>query len=124
MLYNKNIILNILNNTFSDEIEAFVQKCVLEMDEEELETFFEQEVDYAFFDEIEQIVIVDFEIESENDTEKSISGTLEISANIDGYIHWDDEAIYVGSTIITLGLLYDFQIQGKRYVDLYLEYLY
>lgn len=124
VLYNKNIILNILNSTFGDEIEEYIQNCVVEMDSNELKEYFEQETDYAVLDVLEQMVVQDFEVELDEENKELISGTLEISAEIDGYVHWEGEEIYIESAAVTIGLLYEFHAENEQYTDLYLEYLY
>ena len=50
VLYNKNIILNILGSAFGDELEMYVYNYILQMKSEELEPYFGVEVDYALFD--------------------------------------------------------------------------
>lgn len=123
-MYNKNIILNILNNTFGDEIEEYVQNCVVRMESDELEEYIGQEVDYAILDRVTQMVVQDFEIVIEGENQELISGTLEVFAQIDGWVHWDCEEIYIESIILPIGLLYEFHAENDKYANLYLEHIY
>lgn len=44
-LYNKNIVLNILSNIFGEQIEDYVQNCVIRLENNILEKYFNTEVD-------------------------------------------------------------------------------
>lgn len=47
-LYNKNIVLNILSNIFGEQIEDYVQNCVIRLENNILEKYFNTEVDFAW----------------------------------------------------------------------------
>lgn len=123
-MYNKNIILNILSNIFRIEIETYIQKCIMCMEKEELEECFEEEVDYAMLHFLHQIIIENYEIETENENQEIVSGTVEVEAEIDGFSFEEEKSVYKDSTEITIGLLYEFHSSNGEYKDLYLEYLY
>lgn len=124
MLYNKNIILHILSSKFGDKIETYIQDCIVRMESNELGIYLGQEADYAVLDTIVQMTVQDFETETEEEKQTAISGTLEVLADISGYVHWDDEEIYVGNSIVTIGLLYEFYAENDEYTNLYLEHIY
>ena len=42
-LYNKNIVLNILSNIFGEQIEDYVQNCVIRLENNILEKYFNYE---------------------------------------------------------------------------------
>lgn len=123
MLYNKNIILHILSGKFGDEIESYIQDCVMRMDSDELELYFKQELDYAVLDMINQMTVQNFEIEMDGEAQATISGILEVLADINGYVHWDNEEIYVGSAVVIIDLLYEFHTENEEYTNLYLEHI-
>lgn len=125
MLYNRNIVLDILRSNFWDPIEEFTNRCIMDMNGMELERFLEYTVDYANLDFITEMKVIDYEVEKEEDSSgESVSGTLEVSAEIDGYTHWDGEDILSDSGEITLGFSFNFYVEEGKYSDLELEYLY
>ena len=123
-LYNKNIILNILVNTFGKDIETYVQDCIDKMEIEEIEEYFDQDIDYAVLAMINQMLVEDYEVEGGEGNQQIISGTLEVKAEIDGWSKWEEIEVFKESAEIPIGLLYEFQVKDKKFSDLYLEYLY
>ena len=129
MLYNKNIIMDILQRNFWDEIESNVEKCVMRMKDSEIESIFNYEysIDFAMVDCIEEMDIQDWNAE-ESQWEKgtqTVSGTLDILAQIEGYKYWDGEHIPVGTAGINIGFFFQFECQGKEKFDnLELEHIY
>lgn len=123
MLYNKNIILELLRRDFWDEIESFVDHCVLDMDEEELNMLFEADVDYAVLDYIERMRVVNYDISKEEESD-TVSGAVDITADIDAYRRWDGESIHVGSGVVGLGLSFEFTVVEDSGQGLELEWLY
>lgn len=123
-MYNKNIVLNILVNTFGKDIENYVQNCINEMDIEELEEYFNQDIDYAVLNVIDQMIVENYEVEAEGEMQQTIFGTLEVKAEVDGFAKWEGVEIFKSSSEMTLELLYEFHAEDRRYKNLYLEYLY
>lgn len=122
-MYNKNIILNILGGIFGDEIETYVQNYILQLGSEELEAYFEREVDYAVFNRFDRLVVESYEVKSEGEYGDLISGVLEARSKMDAFVRSEEEAVYKGSMILPVGLWYEFRVRNKIYTDLYLEYL-
>lgn len=123
-MYNKNIILNILVNTFGKDIETYVQDCIDKMEIEEIKEYFDQDIDYAVLAMINQMLVEDYEVEGGEGNQQIISGTLEVKAEIDGWSKWEEIEVFKESAEIPIGLLYEFQVKDKKFSDLYLEYLY
>ena len=122
MLYNNNIVLNILSTIFEKEIEDYVQDCVIEMDSQELEEYFEREVEYAILSFLRQIIVEDYKIEV-RENQEIISGTLEVIGEMEGFCFWDEEVPGERATLF-LEVLYEFYAENGKYKDLYLEQLY
>ena len=123
-MYNKNIILNILVNTFGKDIEAYIQNCIDKMDIEELEEYFDQDIDYVVLDMINRMIVDNYEVESDAAEQQTIFGTLEVQAEVDGFVKWEGKEIFKGNSEMILELLYEFHVEDRIYKDLYLEYLY
>ena len=121
MLVNKNIILEILNSSFSKEIESTIIDTVMDMDSYDLEEYFQDEVDYASLNSINDIHIENYEIDEE---EQMVSGELTVMVSIDGYVYINGETLCTNSCDIQLGFIYQFSADGETYSDLELEHIY
>lgn len=84
-LYNKNIVLNILSNIFGEQIEDYVQNCVIRLENNILEKYFNTEVDFAWMSTLNQMVVENYNIDLANN-EEIISGNLKVQAQIDGFV--------------------------------------
>lgn len=80
-LYNKNIVLNILSNIFGEQIEDYVQNCVIRLENNILEKYFNTEVDFAWMSTLNQMVVENYNIDLANN-EEIISGNLKVQAQI------------------------------------------
>ena len=123
-LYNKNIVLNILSNIFGEQIEDYVQNCVIRFENNILEKYFYTEVDFAWMSTLNQMVVENYNIDLANN-EEIISGNLKVQAQIDGFVLEEKEGgfRYKDSVMLPLTLLYEFHVKNQEYRDLYLEYL-
>ena len=123
-LYNKNIVLNILSNIFGEQIEDYVQNCVIRLENYILEKYFNTEVDFAWMSTLNQMVVENYNIDLANN-EEIISGNLKVQAQIDGFVLEEKEGgfRYKDSVMLPLTLLYEFHVKNQEYRDLYLEYL-
>lgn len=126
MLYNKNIVLDILSSNFWDSIEDFTNGCVMDMSSIDLDGVFEYMTDYAALDSITEMKVTDYEAEKEEGDifKELISGILEVSADIEGYAHWDGEDILIDHGEVVLGFSFSFYAEKGEYTDLDLGYLY
>ena len=91
MLFNQNIISEILRSSFGDKIEAFTDDCVMELDDYELAYLFEETVDFAILYGIDEIEVEEYRVEEEGEGQK-VSGTLEIMAVVDGFERIEEES--------------------------------
>ena len=123
-LYNKNIVLNILSNIFGEQIEDYVLNCVIRLENNILEKYFNTEVDFAWMSTLNQMVVENYNIDLANN-EEIISGNLKVQAQIDGFVLEEKEGgfRYKDSVMLPLTLLYEFHVKNQEYRDLYLEYL-
>lgn len=98
MLFNKNIILEILRRRFSFEIENFVDACVSGFDNYELECMFDKEIDFAILNNIDEMKVEEFSVENE-DNIQYVDGIFEVTIFMDGYQDEELENIYVSSIV-------------------------
>lgn len=123
MLFNKNIVLEILRSNFAEEIGRCVEKCVESLDDLELESIFESAVDFAALDVIEEMEVEDYTVEKEDD-ELYVEGTFEVVVSVDGYERINDETVYKDSGTVQFGIGFSFYIENGKYSEIELEYLY
>lgn len=123
MLFNKNIILDILRRNFSFEIENFIEVCVSRFDEFELECIFDEEIDFALLNNIDEMTVEDFAVENDENAQY-VDGVFEISIFIDGYRTEELENYYVASIETVIGIGFAFNVEDDCYSDIDLEYLY
>ena len=114
MHYNKNIILEILQSNFGAEIESFVDCYVMDMDPGQLAGAFEQTVDYAVLDTIDEMDVVNFHVEKDITDEEMMDGIFYVLAMLEGYAYWGGEHVFVGSEEIELDFHFSFlKFNGK-----------
>lgn len=123
MLFNKNIILEILQSDFGEQVDTMIESCVMDMEACDLDSILEYSADYALLDEIEEMTVTEYDAEEEYD-QTSVRGILEVKAMITGYTHWDGEEIRVDDGIVTLGIGFCFDTDGTNHSNLQLEYVY
>lgn len=109
MLLNKNIVFEIIDTNFMDDVTACCEESVLRMDEEELGDYFEEYADKACLETIYDINVENYEDDVFDGTQ-TVEGLLEIAALINGYADWGDEAEYIGDAEVILGFSFSFQI--------------
>lgn len=112
MLLNKNIVFEIIDANFIDDVTACCEESVLRMDEGELSDYFEEYADKACLATIYDINVENYDDE-ETDGEQTVEGLLEIAALINGYADWGDEAEYIGDAEVILGFAFSFQIDTQ-----------
>ena len=121
-LYNKIIVLNILSNIFGEQIENYVQSCIIKLERSILEKYFSVEVDFVSLTTLNRMTVENYNIELEKNEDELISGRLKIQAIIDGFAIGENEVNYMASTMIPMVLMYEFRVRNQEYMDLYLEY--
>lgn len=122
-MYNKNIVLNILSNIFGEQIENYIQSCIIKLERNILEKYFSVEVDFVSLNTVDQMTVENYNIELEKNENELISGKLKIQAIIDGFAIDENEINYIASTMIPMELMYEFRVRNQEYMDLYLEYV-
>ena len=122
-MYNKNIVLNILSNIFGEQIENYVQSCIIKLERNILEKYFGVEVDFVSLNTVNQMMVENYNIELEKNENELISGKLKIQAIIDGFAVDENEINYMASIMIPMVLMYEFRVRNQEYMDLYLEYV-
>lgn len=124
MLFNKNIVLEIIRTHFGDEIELQTADCVMDLESYELEDFFDDYVDYALLDVIDEINVERFEVEKERENGCTIEGILTVISLLEGYVRWEDEELCVGEAEASLAFLFRFDVKADEYSDFKLSYIY
>ena len=109
MLLNNNIVFEIIDTNFMDDVTACCEEAVLRMYEAELGDDFEDYADKACLNTIYDINVENYE-DDEAAGVQTVEGLLEIAAMVNGYADWGDEAEYIGDADIILGFAFSFQI--------------
>lgn len=99
MLFNENIIRGIILNHFEDELEIVCVQWLLDLPNEELQNCFEEVIDDVDYDCIDAISVDEF-ITTETKEGQIIQAKLSIEISITGYLHFEDQEIYVDSSSI------------------------
>lgn len=117
MLLNKNIVLEIIDSNFIDDVINCCSDAVIQMDEGDLGECFDVDVEFADLDTVDAMRVEEYEDE-EADGVLEIEGTLEMDVFVNGYVYWDGENIYMGDAELTLGFSFSFQTDlasGEKY---------
>ncbi len=122
MSLNKNILLEIIRTHFSEEVEIQVTQSVMELESYELEEIFENSIDYADLDVINEMFIQKLEIFEDEDT-GIIQGSIGINVFLDGYVHWEGENEFVDSREVTLNYKFEFKSENAEYTDFTMNYI-
>lgn len=123
MLFNQNIIAEILRSSFGNEIEEFVNDCVMDLEDYDLEDVFTETVDFAVLDCIDEIAVEDYRVEDEEDG-RTVSGELGITAVLDGFETVGSENVFKDTGVTVFEAAFSFYAVGGKYSDIELEYLY
>lgn len=123
MLFNQNIIAEILRSSFGNEIEEFVNGCVTDLEDYDLEDVFTETVDFAVLDCIDEIAVEDYRVEDEEDG-RTVSGELGITAVLDGFETVGSENVFKDTGVTVFEAAFSFYAVGGKYSDIELEYLY
>lgn len=112
----------ILENRFLDEIYQKVLDIVDGIGEGDWEDRFDFLVDYVMLDEIEDMDVASWD-ENEEGESSVVSGTLELTARLDAYAHWDDEEILIGSAGFPMEFTFEFSVVHEEVGNFYLEHI-
>ena len=123
MLFNRNIILEVLRSNFAKNIKEFVDKCIMEWDGFDLDDIFEEAVDFALLDSVEEMTIEEYNVEDENGGQ-TVDGICEITVAVNGFIKAGEDVAYRDTQIAVLGIGFSFYVENDKFSDMELEYLY
>lgn len=122
-MISKNDILQIIEENFLQELEQSVEESISNLESEDLESIFEQLVDYAELDTIDEVAIDDVEQE-EDDIGVTIEGVMDIRVSLNGFSYWDGEYNYIEDAEYVLGFAFSFYAEGTEYSDFDMEHIY
>lgn len=114
MLFNKNIILEILRRNFADELETCINDSIANIDPDERVEIFDSWIDYTLMDLIEDISVESYSVENRTD-EQVVSGVLSVLAIADGYVHWEGEDVFVDADEIEVMFSFSFHVKDSKF---------
>lgn len=120
MVLDEATVLEIITENFEKEIELEAAVGVMEMDSYDLEDCFDNSVDYADLDGIDEIEVEEVFVEEEEDT-TIVSGTLTALVMFSGYVHWDGEEVLIGDADKYMQFTFSFEVKDDKYVDFEVE---
>lgn len=125
MNINKSIIEEIIADNFFDNITAEISRYLLDLDSYDLRDIFNEEVEYADLDGINKINLIRY-ISDDIENQKEISGSSEISINLDGYVYWDKENHLIESveTTFIIDFVFYYIISENEYKDFEITEIY
>ena len=122
MIFNPNIVRNILENQFPDEVDDYVIGNLQNFDVEEIETEFDYEPTTIELSAITYIDVQDdIETETTADDTTLVSGTAVLEVEVDGF---DDERMNCGTITVSMVYSYSFEVDEKgKFTNLYMEWV-
>ena len=122
MKFNPNIVRDILENHFSDEVDDYVIGDLQNFDTEEIEIEFELEATTIELDAVVYIDVQDdIETETTADNTTLVSGTAVLDVEVDGF---DEERINCGTTTVSMVYSYSFEVDEEgKFTNLYMEWV-
>lgn len=121
MLYNKNIVLQIIVSNFSNELEMAIYEATKDLDGFELEEIFEQLIDFAEVDDIGNTEVVDYKVDVCDDV-NVLHGIIKVDVSLDGYVHWDGENEILDTQNYEFEFEFGFKDKEEKYYDFELEW--
>lgn len=122
-MISKNDILQIIEEYFFQELEQSVEDSISNLESEDFESIFEQLVDYAELDTIDEVAIDDVEQE-EDDAGVTIEGVMDVRVSLNGFAYWDGEYNCIEESEYILGFAFSFYAEGTEYSDFDMEHIY
>ncbi len=125
MLFNANIILEILRSRFSKQIEDYLEQCIIGFDEYELLNFFAANLNAAVLINVGEMEVEDFSVEGENGNQ-NVEGHFRIQVTIAGYEEREEKGRYILQEFSDAQLIIAFSFAADQvsYSGLKLEYQY
>lgn len=126
MLFNKNIILEILLSNFSNfesQIESLAGEYVMDLEDNQLHMMFVLPINFALVGGIEEIQVIDYQVLV--DKEKSIvNGVMEVVVQLGGFDHWDGTNQCIEFAEGVMGIRFSFRVRNEEYDNLEMERIY
>lgn len=107
------LIEELLNNQFIDKISDECADYVMNLSGGEISDYFDNLVDYATLDVIDNVILNDFK-EEIIDGQKEISGLATVLAEIEGIVHWNGEDESIGFKTVPLHIEFVFYMLGEK----------
>ena len=122
MKFNPNIVRDILEIHFSDEVDDYVIGDLQNFDTEEIEIEFDLEATTIELDAVVYIDVQDdIETETTADNTTLVSGTAVLDVEVDGF---DEERINCGTTTVSMVYSYSFEVDEEgKFTNLYMEWV-
>lgn len=114
MKFDKNTVLTIIEEHFWNELYNYIFDYVMNLDGDELFDLFENSVDYAELDEVNQLEVDNIEVEEDNDT-LNVIGRILAEVSLDGYTYWDGENVCIGSVEHFIDFEFSFEVCDEKY---------
>lgn len=122
-MISKNDVLQIIEENFFQELAQSVEDSISNLESEEFESIFEQLVDYAELDTIDEVAIDNIEQE-EDEAGVTIEGIMDVRVSLNGFVYWDGEYNYIEDGEYILGFAFSFFVEGTEYSDFDMEHIY
>lgn len=117
MLFNKNIILEILQNDFWEKIESYIDEYIMDLEPYELNKYFGTAVDYGLMNGVGEIEIKAYSVEQKAKVQL-VSGLFSASVSVEGYVYFEEESMFVGIEDVELFFDFSFTEQGEKALSL------
>lgn len=120
MVLDEATVLDIILENFEKDIELEAAVGVMEMDSYELEDCFDNSVDYADLEGVDEVEVEEVFVEEEENT-TIVSGTLRALVMFSGYVHWDGEEVLVGDADKYMQFTFSFEVKDNKYLEFEVE---
>ena len=114
MRFNHNIVQNIIEANFMEDVAERVSTDVWNMSGIHMDGLFERDVDLVDLDDLLGFRIDKFQV-ADWDNATHVAGIITVFVSVDGISRYDGEDITVGSADIPLRYRFFFTVQGGKY---------
>ena len=109
-------VQDIVEKHFSNDIYGRVTDYIENLSGGEFAGIFENDIDYAVCENLGRIQVLAFD-EEKFDGQTEISGTVEVGAEVIGYVHWDGEEVELDTEEVSLMLQFSFYEDNGKFED-------
>lgn len=114
-------VSSIIESNFMEELQAYVTECVANMDDYDLQPYFDNLVESAGYEGINSINVTSCEV-IEDEDEQSYSGEMVVDTEVTGFVYYDRESHSIGSAEIGLVISFVFFGCNDKYGEIELEW--